>query len=103
MNKINIRELKESINVLLGHLIENGVDCLEIERQFYWVIGDPEKYDMSKVPTEIGVGDLACDLSFVEKILCDKTQVAAYTLTEVAPIIAYLGENASSNFIKKRT
>lgn len=101
MRNIDIRKLKEVINILLDHVIDMGVDEIALEEQFYWTISDSEKYGMDSKPIELAVGDLFDDLDFVEGVLRNKDDVVSYTLTEVAPILAYVGEVASSKLASK--
>ncbi|MFC5740237.1 hypothetical protein [Dyella tabacisoli] len=100
MRDIDIRKLKEVINILLDHVIDMGVDSLPLEQSFYWKIHDDEKYAMSGTP-DLVVGDLFDDLDFVEGVLLDKDNVVSYTLTEVAPILTYVGEVAFSKLGSK--
>ncbi|MEW9571734.1 hypothetical protein ABQJ54_08215 [Rhodanobacter sp. Si-c] len=95
MRNIEIRKLKEAINLLLDHVIDKGSDSIALEEQFYWKVSDSEKYKVNSEPTELTVGDLFDDLDFVENVLHSKDNLVAYTLTEVAPILAYVGEAAS--------
>lgn len=96
MRNIEIRKLKEAINLLLDHVIDSGSDSIALEEQFYWKVSDSEKYKMNNEPTQVAVGDLFDDLDFVERVLHNKDNIVAYTLTEVAPILAYVGEVASN-------
>ena len=43
-------------------------------------------------PGELEVGDLADDWEFVSRLLQEENQPVAYQLTELAPLLAYLGE-----------
>lgn len=96
MSEIDVSKLKEVVNLLLDHIIEMGVDKVSLEEQFYWKVSDSEKYEMTSKPANLVVGDLFDDLEFVENVLRDRGHVVSYTLTEVAPILAYLGEVASN-------
>ena len=43
-------------------------------------------------PGELDVGDLADDWEFVSRLLQEENHPVAYQLTELAPLLAYLGE-----------
>ena len=101
MRNIDVRKLKEVINILLDHVIDGGVDTVMLDEQFYWKVSDNEKYEITNKPIELAVGDLFDDLDFVEGVLHDEGDVVAYTLTEVAPILAYVGEVASSKLASR--
>lgn len=101
MRNIEMRKLKEAINLLLDHVIDRGFDSITLDEQFYWKVGDSEKYKMNSEPAKLTVGDLFDDLDFVEMVLHNKDDIVAYTLTEVAPILAYVGEVASNRLAPK--
>ena len=44
------------------------------------------------IPFWISVGDLADDWEFVSRLLQEANAPVAYQLTELAPLLAYLGE-----------
>jgi hypothetical protein len=94
MRVVDISALKQAVNLLLDHVIGQGVESLPLEEQFYWKVLDDEKYLMGKRPDNMGVGDLFADLDFVEQVLSAKDQPVALLLTEIAPILAYVGEVA---------
>jgi len=96
MRNIDIQKLKEAINLLLDHVIDKGSDSITLEEQFYWKVNDNEKYRVNNEPTELSVGDLFDDLDFIEKFYRTKDNIVSYTLTEVAPVLAYVGEVASN-------
>jgi len=96
MRNIDIRKLKEVINLLLDHVVDKGFDSIALEEQFYWKVSDSEKYRVNNEPTELSVGDLFDDLDFVERVLHNKDNIVSYTLTEVASVLAYVGEVASN-------
>ena len=95
MRTIDLRGLKESVNVLLDHIIDSGIESIPLEKQLYWQVDAKERFDLQKSPTELVVGDLFDDLDFVERVLLRKQDAVAYTLTELAPILEYIGEVAS--------
>jgi hypothetical protein len=43
-------------------------------------------------PGELDVGDLADDWELLARLLQEENQPVAYQLTELAPLLAYLGE-----------
>jgi len=94
MSAVDISAIKQAVNMLLDHVIEQGVESLPLEKQFYWKVLDDEKYQMERKPSDLGVGDLFADLSFVDAVLSAKDQPVALSLIELAPILAYIGEVA---------
>ena len=94
MSAIDIRKLKESIDVLLDHIIDSGVERLDIETQYYWQVEESREYDFQRQPEGYAVGDFYEDMGTREQVLSSKDNVLAYTLTELAPIVAYVGKAA---------
>jgi hypothetical protein len=93
MRRINVEDLRKSVNVLLDHILESGVESIDLEKQYYWQVNAQNKYDMATEPVGLVVGDLWDDLDFTEAVLTkDRKEAVAYTLTEVAQVLAYLGE-----------
>ena len=97
MSAIDIRKLKESIDVLLDHIIDSGVERLDIETQYYWQVEESREYDFQRQPEGYAVGDFYEDMATMEQVLSSKENVLAYTLTELAPIVAYVGKAAGRN------
>ena len=48
MREVQISAIKQAVNLLLDHVIEQGVESLHLERQFYWKVLDDEKYLMER-------------------------------------------------------
>jgi len=101
MRVVDISVIKQAVNLLLDHVIEQGIESIPLDAQFYWKVLDDEKYLMEKRPDNLGVGDLFSDLSFVEQMLSAKEQPVALTLTELAPVLAYIGEVAGQKLAAK--
>ena len=95
MRTIDLVKLKESLNVLLDHVIDSGISSIALEQQYYWQVDAKDRFDLKKKPADLVVGDLFDELDFVERVLLKKQSTVAYTLTELAPILEYVGEIAS--------
>mgnify|MGYP001128021950 CR=1 FL=1 len=101
MRTIDISTVKAAVNLLLDHITESGLKNLPLSEQFYWKVLDNEKYVMNKPPGDLGVGDLFADLDFVEEVVSDSRQLTALTLTELGPILTYIGEVAGESLAAK--
>lgn len=44
MNTIDVRKLKEAIDLLFDHIIDSGVERLDIETQYYWQAEEHREY-----------------------------------------------------------
>lgn len=94
MKTIDVRKLKEAIDALFDHIVDSGVERLDIETQYYWQVEENQQYDFRREPEGYAVGDFYDDVATMEQVLSDKEHVFAYTLTELAPIVAYVGKAA---------
>lgn len=90
---IDLRQLRTVTLRLLDHLIETqGIDGVILDRTFYWNVPDDSLFDMSEDPSELNVGSLIDDWGFISGLLDQEEEPVAYQLTEIAPIIRYLGQ-----------
>jgi len=88
---IDVRKLKESLDLLLGNLIDSGIECLDLDSQYYWEVEEVQKYGFQAEPKGYVVGDFSDDLMTLDKVLKNKDLAVAYTLAQVAPLVAYVG------------
>lgn len=95
MRVVDILKLKESIDILFGHLIDSGINSLSLDTQYYWEVEERLQYDIINEPKGYVVGDFFQDLDVLEGVLKEGENVVAYSLTELAPLIAYVGRTAS--------
>lgn len=91
--EIDIVELKRVVDRLLDHLIHTrGVRVVELKNNYYWTVPDDQVYDMARNTFELGIGSLVDDWDFVSSLLDKETDPVTYQLTEVAPLLRYIGE-----------
>jgi hypothetical protein len=95
MGTINLNELQRAINVVLDHLIKTrGIETVNLDKDFYWDIPSETLYDMNLDPPNlrIDVGSLYCDWEMFGKLLQTDWVPVCYQLTQVAPLLRYIGE-----------
>jgi hypothetical protein len=93
VSEVDLVALKRVVNRLLDHVIETrGVRAVTLDDRYYWDVPAPERYRVEVDPGELDVGDLADDWELVARLLQEENQPVAYQLTELAPLLAYLGE-----------
>lgn len=101
--EINLEKLQIVVNQLFDHIIKTRhVNSIKLasNQNYYWQI-EPEKlYDISVKPSEFTVGSLADDWDFVSSLLDKNSDPVAYQLTEVAPLLNYIGEALSKELAK---
>lgn len=89
MTSISVDAVKQKLDMILEHLLENGLREVEIGANMYWVISDNEKYDLDKDPTP-EVGDVAFDMELISKISQPLALELLY-FSEVLRLIAFEG------------
>ena len=97
---IDIAKLQQAVNRLFDDILKAGVREVTIEQPLYWTVINPRS--LHEQPSELGVGDLRDDLEFTLGVLDDDADPVALTLTEAAPLLAYVGEVVSSQLAGRR-
>jgi hypothetical protein len=93
VTEVDLLELRRVVNRLLDHLIETrGIRAVPLDDRYYWEVPAPDRYRMEVDPGALEVGDLADDWAFVSRLLQEANEPVAYQLTELASLLAYLGE-----------
>jgi len=92
MTEIKIKQLREIVNKLLNH-IENdlGIEKIVLDKNFYWDMDSKQRYDVETTPT-LNMGSLHDDWEFVSSLLEKDSDPVSLSLTELAPLLRYLGE-----------
>jgi hypothetical protein len=96
---IDIAQLQRAVNRLLDHVLMAGVREVTIEQPLYWTVVNPRS--LHEQPSELGVGDLCDDLEFALGVLDPGAEPMALSLTEVAPLLAYVGEVVSARGMER--
>jgi hypothetical protein len=97
--RIDMKQLKDSINAVLDHVIEDlQQQMIEIEptSDFYWHVPVTELYETSRKPASVDVGRLSDDVDFVKLIRRGQSADVAYNLVHIAPLLRYIGERVKS-------
>ncbi|WP_445145055.1 hypothetical protein [Dyella sp. Tek66A03] len=93
---IDLAELRRAVEALFDHvMVTRGISEVAIDHPLYWSVLPGESRAMDEQPAALGVGDLNDDLDFVLSVLKPGALPVALTLTEVAPLLAYVGEVVS--------
>jgi hypothetical protein len=96
---IELRVLKNAVNAVLDHLIEDlGLEKVTIAdaEDFYWNCEAPGAYDRLKKPIDLSVGRLSDDVHFMNMIRRGQSADISYNLIHVAPLLQYIAEKIKS-------
>lgn len=94
-NEIDLRTLKQAVNSLLDHLMEDlRLEGVRIDDacDFYWDCPAPEIFDSSAKPTDLTVGRLSDDMDFIRSVRRGQGADVSYNLVHVAPLLRYIAE-----------
>ena len=92
MQALDLRRLKAVVTRLLDEAItEHGSAEFELSENLYWQITFAKQFDMSSAPIANEVGSLHDDWEMTRWLADEPTKVSALALTEVAPLLAYVG------------
>ena len=99
--EINLVDLKKVINHLLDHIIETReITSFELKNNFYWNIPSPDVYNVDIKPKELDIGSIHDEWEFLSDLLDNENQPVAYQLTELAPILRYIGDRLGDDLAK---
>lgn len=90
--KININELKNGFDKVLSNLLNNGIEEIEIDVDYYWNIDESEKYNVEKDPKKIDIGQLSDDYEELCKINSGQTEPLPYSLVWLSALSRVIGE-----------
>jgi hypothetical protein len=94
-NEIDLRTVKEAVNAILDHLMDDlRLESVPIrnEEDFYWDCSAEDLYNASKQPTELTVGRLTDDMDFARSIHRGQYADVSYSFVHLAPLLRYIGE-----------
>jgi hypothetical protein len=98
--RVDLRQVQAILNKIFDQLIEvDGTATVEISGNFYWNLPKSQLCDMatSHESLQPDVGSLSDDWDLLSPILHDDRDPVAYQLSEIAPLLRYLGEYRSSD------
>lgn len=92
MTEIRIDQLQEIANKLFDHIKNDlGINKIVLDKNFYWDMDSGQLYDI-EMPPKLNMGSLHDDWEFVSSILEKDSAPVSLSLTELAPLLRYLGE-----------
>jgi hypothetical protein len=90
--RLELAKLRSATEMLFAHLEELGYDSIEISQDYYWDVGGPERYDPYKKPDELGLGQLSCDWTRLDRLLRNDREPVAYALVWLSALLRIVGE-----------
>jgi hypothetical protein len=92
-DKINLEELQIITNKIFDHIIKTrNVKSIDLVKNYYLEIDSEDLYDIATKPSEFTIGSLKDNWEFLSELLNQESIPVAYQLTELAPLLNYIGE-----------
>jgi hypothetical protein len=89
--KIQLAELEAVIHLIFKHLAAEGINEFEVTEDYYWNILSRDLYDLSKQPTELGVGQLFEDWEKLDEMRKGSEETVGYGLVWAASLLRRIG------------
>jgi len=89
--RISIDEIGNIVEMLMGHLKENGYTEVDVEEDYYWVIPKEQRYDPYVVPTCEELGQITMEIESLRRMV-DNNQPIGYGLVWLSEILRNIGE-----------
>ncbi len=87
-NTIKVAHLKEMLDQVLSNLAESGIEKIEVNDDYYWLIEDASLYDAYKQSVPV-MGQLSEDMEFLTKEKIDNFP-ASFVLAKLSHLLRYV-------------
>jgi hypothetical protein len=91
---VKVSQLRDVCEKLFAHLEENEKDTIEISHDYYWCIGEEQRYNPinDPDPADFTLGQLSDDWTEMEKIIAGNREPIAYAFVWLAAVLQAVGE-----------
>lgn len=101
-NKISLESLQIITNKLFDHIIKiRNVKYVELSSNYYWIVDNGQLYDINNEPSEFSIGSLVDDWEFLSQLTIQEALPVAYQLTELGPLLSFIGEILGKELAKQ--
>lgn len=90
--RIHIATLREITIRILSHVEEQGIDSIELKKDYYWNVPTDQLYDNFTKPSDLNVGQLFDDWKELLQIHSGESEPLGYALVWLAAIMRFVGE-----------
>ena len=91
--RISLATLRQSFDVLLRHLEEVEGPEIDIEVDYFWEISGEQLYDVTRVPSDLTIGQVSESLANLEEIVADPELAISYGLVWLADVTGAVGRS----------
>ena len=90
--KITLDELRAVSNLLFDYLEKCGHHSIDLDKDYYWVISEKDRYDPYENPKDVSLGQLYDDWHDLRNVMSGKFPPIAHHLVRLSSILSYVGE-----------
>ena len=90
--QVNVKELQHISSILLNHIAAKGTANIELDKDYYWDVPSPQRYNPYQEPTEHTLGQLDDDWKELQKVVTSDAMTINYHLVWLSAIIRAVGE-----------
>lgn len=94
--EVNLNDLRDVFNCVCNHLIESGRDTVTLPHDYYWHIATSDRYDVTKRPEELTLGQLTDNWKELLKTKNGESPAVGYAFVWLAAILESVGEQTIS-------
>jgi len=95
--QISLDQLHADLGVLVEKYREaHGTDRISVEADYYWQVPAASRYNPYTQPTDLTLGQLDEDATFLRAAVVDEDQASAYPLVWLAHLLEAAGVAAES-------
>lgn len=91
--RIAIDDLRKAADLILNQLAQEGMNEIELTKDYYWSIPAKQKYDPYAQPVELTLGQLSEDWKEIRRVAHGEQEASAYQLAWLGPLLCYLAEH----------
>ncbi len=91
--KIQLTQLRKAAELILNQLAVDGIEEIELTKDFYWTIPIEQRYDPYKQPSQLTLGQLSDDWMEITRLVSGEQEAAAYQLEWLSSLLRYVADH----------
>jgi hypothetical protein len=99
--EISISDLKVIVDELMKYLDSFKKKGLQLSDDYYWDVPWDVRYEMSKKPQELSVGQLSDDWKDLLALMNNEKEIVLYNFVDLASILRKIGEMGEASMLSK--
>lgn len=93
--KVNLLELGKMVQCIINRAIESGIEEIDIDVDYYWVVASSDLVNFQTENHKINVGSFIDDYENLEKLVKSNREPSVVDFDRIANVIKIVGEEVS--------